>query len=66
MLPASLTITSMFPINAVIINSAVSVIASARKMDLPPACQPEKKAKAIKRIWNITVEPVGKQSCVLM
>ena len=47
------------------INSAESVIVSAMKMDLPPACQPEKKVKAIKRTWNIIVAPVGKPSYVL-
>ena len=60
-----LIITSMFPISGATIKSAGSVIASARKMDLPLVCQPEKKEKAIKRTWNIIVTPVGKPSYVL-
>ena len=36
-------------ISGATIKSAESVIASARKTDLPPVCQLEKKAKAIKR-----------------
>lgn len=63
-LQALLIITSMFPISGATINSAESVIVSAMKMDLPPACQPEKKVKAIKRTWNIIVAPVGKPSYV--
>lgn len=55
----------MFPISGATIKSAGSVIASARKMDLPLVCQPEKKEKAIKRTWNIIVAPVGKPSYVL-
>ena len=62
-LPASLPITSMFPINAAIIKSAGSAIASVRKTDLPPVCQPGKKVKAIRKIWNIIVEPAGKPNC---
>ena len=42
---ASLTITSTFPINAANIKSAALAIASARKMDFPPVCQPMKKEK---------------------
>ena len=64
-LQALLIITSMFPISGATIKSAGSVIASARKMDFPPVCQPEKKEKAIKRTWNIIVAPVGKPSYVL-
>lgn len=63
-LQALLIITSMFPISGATINSAESVIVSAMKMDLPPACQPEKKVQAIKRTWNIIVAPVGKPSYV--
>ena len=59
-----LIITSMFPISGATTNSAESVIVSAMKMDLPPVCQPEKKVKAIKRIWNIIVAPAGKPSYV--
>jgi Bacterial mobilisation protein (MobC)./Relaxase/Mobilisation nuclease domain. len=36
-----------------------------QKMDLPPVCQPEKKAKVIRRTWNIIVAPAGKPSYVL-
>lgn len=43
-----LIITSMFPISGATIKSAGSVIASARKMDLPPVCQPKKKGKSYK------------------
>ena len=56
---ALLTITSMFPISGATTNSAESIIVSAMKMDLPPVCRPEKKAKAIKRTWNIIVAPVN-------
>ena len=58
-LQALLIITSMFPISGATISSAESVIVSAMKMDLPPVCRPEKKAKAIKRTWNIIVAPVN-------
>ena len=60
-----LIITSMFPISGATIKSAGSVIVSAMKMDLPPVCQPEKKAKVIRRTWNIIVAPVGKLNFVL-
>ena len=60
-----LIITSMFPISGATIKSAGSVIVSAMKMDLPPVCQPEKKAKVIRRTWNIIVAPAGKPSYVL-
>ena len=62
--PASLPITSMFPTNAAIIKSAGSAIVSARKTDLPQVCQPVKKGKAIRKIWNTSVEPAGKPNCV--
>ncbi len=59
-----LIITNMFPISGATIKSAGSVIAFARKMDLPPVCRLEKKAKIIKRTWNTIVAPVGKPSYV--